>query len=153
MDQRVVEFRIGVLVLATAVIAGILLLLFRDGPLPWSGTYTLRVPLPNARGVTEGTPVRKLGILVGRVSGVEFVENEEGVMVTAEIRDDITIYDDEICRLRVSLLGDAELEIVKRDGPAEQPQVQAQSANPQGNPVFALPAAEEAKAYQFRRGI
>ena len=68
MSDRVMQFRVGVVVLATAIITGILIVLFGDLPSLVQATYPLKMSFTDARGVADGTPVRKNGILVGRVS-------------------------------------------------------------------------------------
>ncbi|MFM8705859.1 MAG: MlaD family protein [Planctomycetia bacterium] len=70
MNDRVMQFRVGVMVLATAIIAGILIVLFGDLPSLVQATYPLKFSVADARGIAGGTPVRKNGILVGRVSSV-----------------------------------------------------------------------------------
>lgn len=115
MDERVVEFRVGVMVLVSVVIAGVMVLLFREQGSVLEGTREVQISLESARGVAAGTPVRKRGILVGRVKRVELDDENNRVMLTAEIDSGVQIYKDEVCRLRTSLMGDAELEIVPRE--------------------------------------
>ena len=57
MSDRVVEFRVGVMVLATAIIAGILVVLFGDLPSLVQATYPLKMSFEDARGIATGTPV------------------------------------------------------------------------------------------------
>lgn len=117
MDERVIQFRVGVMVLATLIITAILVLLFGELPSLVRGNYTVYMHFPEARGVSADTPVRKSGILIGRVSSVEFAEGG-GVLVTARIRDDVTLRRNEIARVSSSLLGgDGEIQIV----PARDP--------------------------------
>lgn len=112
MDERVVQFRVGVMVLATLIITAILVLLFGELPAMVRGTYTIYMHFPEARGVSADTPVRKSGILIGRVSNVEFAEGG-GVLVTAKIRNEITLHRNEIAKVSSSLLGgDGEIQIV-----------------------------------------
>ena len=68
MDERVVQFRVGVVVLATVIIMGILILLFGEARTLVQGHYTVNVKLPRAPGIAVDTPVRKSGILIGRVA-------------------------------------------------------------------------------------
>ena len=70
MDERVVRFRVGVMVLATVFITAILVLLFGDFSTFGQSTYTVYIAFPQAPGVARDTPVRKSGILIGRVSSV-----------------------------------------------------------------------------------
>ncbi|RLS30468.1 MAG: MCE family protein [Planctomycetota bacterium] len=111
MNDRVMQFRVGVMVLATAIIAGILIVLFGDLPSLVQRTYPLRMNFSDARGVTSGTPVRKNGILVGRVKDVA-LDEKGGVNVVADIDSAVPIYRDEEARITGSLLGDAEISLV-----------------------------------------
>ena len=111
MSDRVMQFRVGVVVLATAIITGILVVLFGDLPSLVQATYPLRMSFSDARGVADGTPVRKNGILVGRVSGVT-LDERGGVSVVADIDSYVPIYRDEQPRIATTLLGDAEIQLV-----------------------------------------
>jgi phospholipid/cholesterol/gamma-HCH transport system substrate-binding protein len=111
MNDRVMQFRVGVMVLATAIIAGILIVLFGDLPSLVQSTYQLKMEFADARGVSQGTPVRKNGILVGRVADLTLNERG-GVTVVADIDSYVPIYKDEQPRISGSLLGDAEISLV-----------------------------------------
>ena len=116
MDDRVVQFRVGVVVLATIMIAGILIMAFGDFSVFGVGTYTLYVPFPRAPGIQEGTPVRKSGIRIGKVRHVQLTE--EGVLVAMDIDDQYGIATHERCQISSSnILGDAVMEFV----PTRQP--------------------------------
>ncbi len=122
MDERIMQFRIGVMVLGSVIITGTLVLLF--GPetnfselFQLGGKYTLQVEFDEAPGVRENTPVLKSGIVIGRVTKVELIERGRLALVTARIQDDMKIYDNETCRINRSLLGDSELEFIKSEGP------------------------------------
>jgi phospholipid/cholesterol/gamma-HCH transport system substrate-binding protein len=111
MNDRVMQFRVGVVVLATAIITGILIVLFGDLPSLVQATYPLKMSFSDARGVADGTPVRKNGILVGRVSGVQ-LDERGGVSVVADIDSYVPIYKDEQPRIASTLLGDSEIQLV-----------------------------------------
>ncbi len=116
MDDRIVQFRVGVVVLATALIAGILIVAFGDFTIFGVGTYTVYVPFSRAPGIQEGTPVRKSGIRIGKVTGVKLTD--AGVMVAMDIDDQYGIATHERCQISTAnLLGDAVLEFV----PTRQP--------------------------------
>jgi phospholipid/cholesterol/gamma-HCH transport system substrate-binding protein len=133
MDERVLQFRVGLMVLATLLIAGILVVMFGEAPNLIRPKYTIHIWLREAPGVSVDTPVRKSGILIGRVTEVEFADQitdreeverimrlqdiayedfAKGVVVTAEIFNDKRIYQNETCRVNKSLMGDSELQIV-----------------------------------------
>ena len=59
MDDRIIQFRVGVLVVATCIITAILVVLFGELPRIASRQYTLYVAFKEAPGVTVDTPVRK----------------------------------------------------------------------------------------------
>ena len=114
MDERVLQFRVGVVVLSAALITGILVFIFGEG---WKPRYQVSMDFKSAPGVSPNTPVRKNGILIGRVTTVELQEN--GVRLTARIDRDIKLYENEVCQISNSLLmGDAVLEFVP--GPDEE---------------------------------
>ncbi len=119
MDERIVQFRVGVMVLATFIIAAILVLLFGELPTGLGqSTYQITVRFASAPGVTPDTPVRKFGLLIGRVTSVGFDEANEGAVVSAAIHGDVVLRENEVCRIKSGLLGDPVLEFVPGDDPA-----------------------------------
>ena len=111
MTDRVMQCRVGVMVLATAIIAGILIVLGGDLPSLVQATYPLKISFADARGVAGGTPVRKNGILVGRVTSV-MLDERGGVSVVAEVDSYVPIYRDEVPRISSTILGDSEIQLV-----------------------------------------
>jgi phospholipid/cholesterol/gamma-HCH transport system substrate-binding protein len=117
MDERVVKFRVGVMVISTMFLAGILLMLFSDAGSIVRPKYSIIIHFNEAPGVNEGTPVRKSGILIGRVTKVDFAQ-EGGVNVTAEINEGVTLYRSEVPQVTGSLLGgDVVIQFIKRTRP------------------------------------
>jgi len=113
MDERILYFRVGIVILAAAIVSAILIMLFGLG---YQSEYSVRMNFPQAPGVTVGTPIRKNGVLVGRVSEVLLLD--DGVQVTAEIMSDRKIKKSELPRIgTATLFGDAVVEFV----PGEQP--------------------------------
>ncbi len=145
MDERIIQFRVGVMVFATILITLILVFMFGDFHQIIHGTYEVRVWLREAPGVAVDTPVRKSGILIGRVTRIEFAEMNphadqvretlgiaaeefaRGVVITMAIQADKRIYQNEVCRVRTSLLGDAVIQIVL---PADAPNDRQALLNP-----------------------
>lgn len=99
------------MVLATMFIAGIMILVFGDVPRVFQGTYTVFVKFQNAPGVTAETPVRKSGILIGRVADVQFA-SDDGVIITLSVKATQPLRRDEVCVINSSILGDAVLQFV-----------------------------------------
>jgi phospholipid/cholesterol/gamma-HCH transport system substrate-binding protein len=115
MDDRVLRLRVGVVVLAAALITAFLVARFGDLPLPGGGTYTIFVRFPRAPGITQGSPVRMSGVQIGRVMSLELLQ-PTGVRVVAEIDRGRTILDsDAVYITSASVLGDSVLEFVPPD--------------------------------------
>jgi len=112
MDERILQFRVGVVVVASAIITVLLVMLFGAWPGVWEGRYEIHVKFPEAPGITVDAPVRKSGVLIGRVSNVQLLE-EGGVLVGMRIFDQFKLRRHETCRIGTgSLLGDAIVEFV-----------------------------------------
>ena len=109
MDERVMKFRIGVMVLGAVLAAVILVLTFGGLSSPFQRTYTIYVKLPSASGLSAGAPVRKSGIRMGEVSKIELAADDQ-VLVTLRINANYRLDQDETCFLRHSLMGDASLD-------------------------------------------
>ena len=101
-------------VVAAAIITFILVLIFGEGMSFMRSQYTVKLHFPRAPGVTVGTPVRKQGVLIGRITRVEIDDELGGVDLTAKIDRDKDLYQDELCYIKTSsLLGDPVLEFVQ----------------------------------------
>ena len=133
MDDRIIQFRVGVLVVATCIITAILVVLFGELPRLASQQYTITVRFEQAPGVTVDTPVRKSGILIGRVSDVE-LRPVGGVDVTLRIDGKQRLRQDELCRISTGnvLLGDAALEFVPSGDPTDTTETLSKGALIQG---------------------
>ena len=108
MDERVIQFRVGIVVICAALIVGILIFLFGEG---WSSQYTLYIQPKTAPGVTKNTPIRKNGILIGRVYEVESLD--DAVRLTLKINSKEKIYENDVCEIgTASLLGDAVIDFL-----------------------------------------
>jgi phospholipid/cholesterol/gamma-HCH transport system substrate-binding protein len=112
MDERIVRFRVGVVVVASVIVTVVLIMLFGAGANVLQRQYTLNIMFPEAPGITVDTPVRKSGVLIGRVADVQ-LDPQGGVRVSARIYRRFTLRQFEIARIGSgSLLGDAVLEFV-----------------------------------------
>ena len=59
MDERVMQFRVGVMLLATLIVTGILLVMFGKLPKLIGRNYAVYVRFDYAGGITKGSPVRR----------------------------------------------------------------------------------------------
>ncbi|MFZ5830432.1 MAG: MlaD family protein [Planctomycetota bacterium] len=119
MDERKMKFRVGVMVAATLLTTAILAVMFGELPTLINKDYEIHILFDQAPGVSKETPVRKSGILIGRVTDVRFATDAQGredtrVLVTVLIQGDKHVYEDETPRVQTSLLGDSAVEFVRR---------------------------------------
>jgi phospholipid/cholesterol/gamma-HCH transport system substrate-binding protein len=128
MDEKIMQFRVGAMFLGALLVTAILLLMF--GKLPrLIGTYPVQVRFDYAGGVSSGTPVRKSGVLIGKVGRVQLTDNDEKVLITLEIQSDKSIYRNEDCYITRDLLGDTALTFIpdpKKPGAGERVQSDVQ---------------------------
>ncbi len=116
MNERMMQFRVGVMVLATLIITAILVVMFNEPRAMFGGKYTLWIEFPQAPGVTEDTPIRKSGILIGRVSRVDLAP-DGGAIIAAKIDANRRLRHNEVFRIVTSVLGDATVEVVPSRDP------------------------------------
>lgn len=108
MNENTLKFQVGALVIFAAFILGLLIFINSDG---WKPKYDVFVKPYSAPGVTKNTPVRKNGILIGRVSDVK--SQDDHVILTLAINDDENIYSNETVSIGSdSFLGDAVIEVL-----------------------------------------
>ena len=115
MDDWKIKFRVGVMVFSTGLIAAILILLLGDRPAIFQRTWPVEIRLPDAPSVAKNTPIRKSGVLVGRITDVKLLP-EGGVILKAAINDDVKINANEVCQVQSSLFGDTSLRLVLPPG-------------------------------------
>jgi phospholipid/cholesterol/gamma-HCH transport system substrate-binding protein len=75
--------------------------------------YEVGIELPRAPGVALNTPVRKNGILIGRVSDIQ--DQTEGVLLKAEIDGNRPLFSQHAPHVRTTVLGDATVEFQVQD--------------------------------------
>jgi phospholipid/cholesterol/gamma-HCH transport system substrate-binding protein len=114
MNERRMQFRVGVVVFATVIVGGLLATLYDPLPtgwLPWGrSTYRIGIELPQAPGIGPNSPVRKNGILIGRVDSIE--DKGDGVVVHTDVEADRPILSNQVPHIRTSVLGDATIDFV-----------------------------------------
>lgn len=128
MSDRAQEFRVGVVTLVIAGVAAVLGTVGAGVSLPiGQSSYQIKIRTDRAPGVGENTPVRKDGVVIGRVDSAEFLP-EGGVLITADIQPGAPIYQTDVCRIRPSsLFGDAVINFAYAGGGAEPQRLEAGS--------------------------
>ena len=129
MEDRSKQFNVGIMVIGTLLAAVLLIVITSNvSLLPFKNEYQLQVLVPQAPGVSPETPVRRRGILIGRVDTVE--DTDEGALLTINVQEDKFVKTNEMARIQTSLIGDAVVEFT----PAGPPQG-AQIVQPGGQPL------------------
>ena len=129
MEDRSKQFKVGIVVFATVLITMLLIVFTSDFSwLPFQNKYELQVLVEQAPGVVKDTPVRRRGILIGRVGSVE--DTDEGALITIKIDEGKHIKSNERARIQTSLIGDAVMEFTP-----VAPSEGAQIVEPGGPPL------------------
>ena len=110
MNERQLQFRVGLLAVAGFALASVLAVKFGDVAAAFEDRYPLVVHFPHAPGVFEGTPVAKNGIAIGAVRHVGFDDERGGVAVTLSMHSQYRLRTDAVVQLSRSLLGDSTIE-------------------------------------------
>ncbi|HBE69913.1 MAG TPA: hypothetical protein DDW52_17340 [Planctomycetaceae bacterium] len=97
MNEQGYRFGVGVLVVASMVIAVILILFFGAAPNLFKEQYVVTIRFDAAPGVATDTPVRKNGVRIGRVKSIKLRENEAlltsgGVDLLLELDSQYRVY-------------------------------------------------------------
>jgi phospholipid/cholesterol/gamma-HCH transport system substrate-binding protein len=110
MNERRLQFRVGMLAIVAIGIAG--WLVFRFGELRelWQPTYQVEVLFDRAPGMFAGTPVRINGMKIGSVKEVRLAE--AGVIGVLTLDQKYLVYDDAEVSLSRGLLGDASVNVL-----------------------------------------
>ena len=88
MNERVMQFRIGMFVIVAGLVLTMLIVWFGESPSLLRDQIYLKAQYAEAPGVLEGVAVRKSGIRVGEVVAIAFDERPnqpDGVLVTMAI--------------------------------------------------------------------
>jgi phospholipid/cholesterol/gamma-HCH transport system substrate-binding protein len=125
------QILVGVVVFATFIIGVILTMV--NSPVPGGlnpfgrGKSRVAMRFPEAPGVGVDTPVRKNGLLIGRVTSIE--DADDGVVVHANIDEGRTLSTAHVPHVRTSVLGDATIDFLT------DPSVLDRVPRPEGVPI------------------
>lgn len=100
MDEQGYRFGVGVLVVASMVIAVILILFFGAAPNLFKQQYIVTIRFDAAPHVASDTPVRKSGVRIGRVKSVELLD-DGGVDLTLELDSTVKLRAKELPQIAI----------------------------------------------------
>jgi len=135
MNERVMQFRIGMFVIVAGLVLTMLIVWFGESPSLLRDHSFVVVHYQEAPGVSEGIPVRKSGIRVGEVTSIAFDERPgkpDGILVTLSLDSKYKIRANSIPRLGRSLIGDVSIDLLPGTGPGLMPT----SKTPIGAPII-----------------
>jgi phospholipid/cholesterol/gamma-HCH transport system substrate-binding protein len=92
------------MVLLGVAVAAILVLIFGGGPQALRGQMTIHMVFTEAPMVLKDTPVKKSGVVIGRVYEVALLDDGR-VSITAKIDDDKPVFTTDVARITASLIG------------------------------------------------
>ncbi len=153
MNERVMQFRIGMFVIVAGLVLTMMIIWFGESPALLRDQLYLKVRYPEAPGVLEGVPVRKSGIRIGEVFAITFDERPnqpDGVIVTLALEPKIKLRMGTHPRITRSLIGDVAIEMLPGEGldhipvtrsPRDAPLIEGEVAP---DPSKALAAATKA---------
>jgi phospholipid/cholesterol/gamma-HCH transport system substrate-binding protein len=120
MNERVMQFRIGMFVIVAGLVLTMLIVWFGESPSLLRAHSYVTVRYSEAPGVAEGIPVRKSGIRIGEVTSIAFDERPnqpDGVLVTISLDRKYHIKEGSVPRLTRSLIGDVAIDLLPGTGP------------------------------------
>ena len=88
MNERVMQFRIGMFVIVAGLVLTMLIVWFGESPTLFRDNAYVTVHFIEAPGIDVGIPVRKSGIRIGEVAELKFDDRRpeaQGVLVTLAI--------------------------------------------------------------------
>lgn len=124
MNERVMQFRIGLFVIVSGLVLTMMVVWFGETPSLLRDLVYLKVRYAEAPGVLEGVPVRKSGIRIGEVVAITFDERKdqpEGVVVTLALESRYKIRKGSVPRLTRSLIGDVAIDMEPSNSEEFQP--------------------------------
>ncbi len=86
MQNSRIETKVGLFVLITLVLLGVLLVIFSKGVTHFTRTYDLHLLTTDVGSLKKGSGVLMAGYTIGNVTGIELRENGEAVELTLQIQ-------------------------------------------------------------------
>jgi phospholipid/cholesterol/gamma-HCH transport system substrate-binding protein len=155
MNERVMQFRIGMFVIVAGLVLTMLIVWFGESPSLLRDQIYLKARYAEAPGVLQGVAVRKSGIRVGEVVAIDFDDRPnqpDGVLVTMAIERKFPIREGSVPRLSRSLIGDVTIDLQPGSGkdnlhlgrgPADAPIIEGDLAVDPGKALAAATTAFE----------
>lgn len=118
MNERIMQFRIGMFVIVAGLVLTMMVVWFEAPALIRQRQY-VSVFFPEAPGINEGIPVRKSGVRIGEVFSFQFTDHnarQEGVLVTLSIDPKYSVREGSVPKLSRALIGDVSIDMLPGEG-------------------------------------
>ena len=131
MAERALRRRLGIFVAATIAALTGLVVLFGGAPTVFNARTKYTVLYPEAPGVAAGTPVRKSGVRIGRVTAVDIDESSGEVRVNIEVENKyLPRQSEEPAISRGLLSGDTAIDFIPKTDEKGQPMPRSDAIPP-----------------------
>lgn len=145
MDERILKFRVGILVVISMLILGILILTISGKPF-FGSSYQISGQTDDAAGISSGTPIKKFGLPIGRVTKVAPSPSGTGVTVWMNIQETdsngLKQTIDTSAEMAVigsdSILGDVVINIEPAKNGEDKSQIESEIKITKSNPIEAI---------------
>jgi phospholipid/cholesterol/gamma-HCH transport system substrate-binding protein len=131
MNERVMQFRIGMFVIVAGLVLTMMIVWFGESPSLLRDQVYVKVRYIEAPGVREGVGVRKSGIRIGEVFAIAFDDHSDGVIVTLALERKYKIHKGSIPKITRSLIGDLSIDMQ----PGTEPGFLETSSSPNRAPI------------------
>ena len=119
MNERVMQFRIGMFVIVAGLVLIMMIVWFGESPTILRDQVFLKAHFLEAPGVADGIPVRRSGIKIGEVSNVEFDDRPgmpDGVIITLALDRKSRLRTGSVPKITRALIGDVAIEMTPGTG-------------------------------------
>ncbi len=140
MAEKALRRRLGLFVAGTLAVLTTLVVLFGGAPEVFNARTKYTVLYPEAPGVATGTPVRKSGVRIGQVTGIDIDESNGQVRVNIEVENKYRPrLSEEPAISRGLLSGDTTLDFIPKTDAKGQPMPRADAIPPDSEIVGIAP--------------
>jgi phospholipid/cholesterol/gamma-HCH transport system substrate-binding protein len=119
MNERVMQFRIGMFVIVAGLVLTMMIVWFGESPSLLRDRVYVKVRFVEAPGVRAGVPVRKSGIHIGEVFATAFDDRPgqpDGVLLTLALERQYPIRKGSVPRISRTLIGDLSIDMLPGAG-------------------------------------
>src|SRR5260370_19947951 len=120
MNEQAIRFRLGIFVLGSLILLGVLIILFGGFPGFFKAAEVYTITFDIAPGVSPGTPVRRSGVRIGEVKKITLDDETGMVDVEISVHSEFSLRKQDLPTLVQGLIGgDSSIDFVAQPPPAK----------------------------------